>query len=48
MPPFYARMPSGSYCTRRFLRTMVTFNWETYTPYSIGFNETYNRLEALA
>ena len=48
MPPFYARMPSGSYCTRRFLRTMVTFNWETYTPYSIGFNETFNRLEALA
>jgi len=27
---------------------MVTFNWETYTPYSIGFNETFNRLEALA
>ena len=48
MPPFYARMPSGSYCTRCFLRTMVTFNWETYTPYSIGFNETFNRLEALA
>jgi len=35
-------------CTRRFLRTMVTFNWETYTPYSIGFNETFSRLEALA
>ena len=27
---------------------MVTFNWETYTPYSIGFNETFSRLEALA
>ena len=27
---------------------MVTFNWETYTPYSIGFNATFNRLEALA
>ena len=27
---------------------MVTFNWETYTPYSIGFNETFSRLESLA
>ena len=27
---------------------MVQFNWETYTPYSIGFNETFSRLEALA
>ena len=27
---------------------MVTFNWETYTPHSIGFDETFNRLEALA
>ena len=27
---------------------MGTFNWETYTPYSIGFNETFSRLEALA
>ena len=29
-------------------RTMVTFNWETYTPHSIGFDETFSRLEALA
>ncbi len=29
-------------------RTMVTFNWETYTPHSIGFDETFHRLEALA
>ena len=27
---------------------MVQFNWETYTPYSIGFNETFSRLESLA
>jgi len=27
---------------------MVTFNWETYTPYSIGFDETFKRLEAIA
>ena len=27
---------------------MVEFNWETYTPYSIGFNETFSRLESLA
>ena len=27
---------------------MVDFQWETYTPYSIGFNETFSRLEALA
>ena len=27
---------------------MVNINWETYTPYSIGFNETFQRLEALA
>tara|TARA_B100000925_G_scaffold253873_1_gene206516 strand:+ start:439 stop:843 length:405 start_codon:yes stop_codon:yes gene_type:complete len=27
---------------------MVDFQWETYTPYSIGFNETFSRLESLA
>ena len=27
---------------------MVSFNWESYTPYSIGFNETFSRLESLA
>ena len=27
---------------------MVTFNWETYTPYGIGFDEAFNRLEAIA
>jgi len=27
---------------------MVNINWETYTPYSIGFNETFSRLEAIA
>ena len=26
---------------------MVDFQWETYTPYSIGFNETFSRLEFL-
>ena len=41
-------MPNGSHVHVAFLRTMVTFNWETYTPYSIGFNETFSRLEALA
>jgi len=41
-------MPNGSHAHVAYLRTMVTFNWETYTPYSIGFNETFSRLEALA
>jgi molecular chaperone IbpA len=27
---------------------MANITWETYTPYSIGFNETFSRLEALA
>ena len=27
---------------------MVTFNWETYSPFTLGFDETFNRLEALA
>ena len=27
---------------------MTNITWETYTPYSIGFNETFSRLEALA
>ena len=27
---------------------MVNINWETYTPYSIGFDETFSRLEAIA
>ena len=27
---------------------MVTFNWETYTPFTLGFDETFHRLEALA
>jgi len=27
---------------------MVNIKWEHYTPYSIGFDETFSRLEALA
>jgi molecular chaperone IbpA len=27
---------------------MVNINWETYTPYSIGFDETFSRLESIA
>ena len=27
---------------------MTNITWEQYTPYSIGFNETFSRLEALA
>jgi len=27
---------------------MTNITWEHYTPYSIGFNETFSRLEALA
>ena len=27
---------------------MVNFTWEHYTPHSIGFDETFSRLEALA
>ena len=26
----------------------MKIHWETYTPYSIGFDETFSRLEALA
>lgn len=33
-------------CKRRFFRTMVQFS--TYTPFSLGLDETFNRLEALA
>ena len=35
-------------CKRRLFKDMVDINWETYTPYSIGFNETFHRLESLA
>ena len=27
---------------------MVTFNWESYTPFTLGFDETFHRLETLA
>tara|TARA_B100000035_G_scaffold171923_1_gene146704 strand:+ start:3020 stop:3424 length:405 start_codon:yes stop_codon:yes gene_type:complete len=27
---------------------MVTVNWESYNPYSIGLDETFSRLEAIA
>ena len=27
---------------------MTKITWDTYVPYSIGFNETFSRLEALA
>ena len=27
---------------------MTNITWEQYTPYSIGFNETFSRLEAIA
>ena len=27
---------------------MVNINWETYSPYALGFDETFHRLEALA
>jgi molecular chaperone IbpA len=27
---------------------MTNITWEHYTPYSIGFNETFSRLEAIA
>ena len=41
-------MPKGSHVNVAFYRTMVTFNWETYTPFTIGLDETFSRLEALA
>ena len=44
----YARMPSGSYSKRRFYRTMVNYTWQQLSPFSLGFDETFNRLEALA
>jgi len=33
---------------RRFLGHMVNFTWEHYTPYSIGLDETFSRLDAIA
>ena len=44
----YARMPSGSYYSRCLFKDMANITWETYTPYSLGFDETFSRLEALA
>ena len=41
-------MPKGSHVNVAFFRTMVTFNWEPYTPFTIGLDETFSRLEALA
>jgi len=41
-------MPNGSHVHVAYSRTMVNINWEHYTPYSIGFDETFSRLEALA
>ena len=33
---------------RRLFKDMVNINWETYSPYALGFDETFHRLEALA
>jgi molecular chaperone IbpA len=41
-------MPNGSHVNVAYLRTMTNITWEHYTPYSIGFDETFSRLEALA
>jgi len=42
-------MPSGSHSISRFKEdTMRTFNWDTYSPFQLGFDETFNRLERLA
>lgn len=39
-------MPNGSHVNVAYQRTMLTLN--SYTPHSIGFDETFKRLEALA
>ena len=44
----YARMPSGSYVNVAYLRTMVEYTWQQLSPFSLGFDETFNRLEAIA
>jgi len=36
----------GVLCKRRLVKDMVQFN--TYTPFSLGFDETFSRLESLA
>ena len=44
----YARMPSGSYVNVAYLRTMVEYTWQQLSPFSLGFDETFSRLEAIA
>ena len=42
-------MPKGSLNLRRFTEdTMVNYTWEHFTPFTLGLDETFNRLEAFA
>ena len=42
-------MPKGSLNLRRFTEdTMVNYTWEQFTPFTLGLDETFNRLEAFA
>ena len=41
-------MPNGSHVNVAYLRTMVEYTWQQLSPFSLGFDETFNRLEAIA
>jgi len=42
-------MPKGSLNLRRFTEdTMVNYTWEQFTPFTLGLDETFSRLEAFA
>ena len=42
-------MPKGSLNLRRFTEdTMVNYTWEQFTPFTLGLDETFSRLETFA
>ena len=42
-------MPNGSHINVAYLRTMVNnYAWQQLSPFSLGFDETFHRLESLA
>ena len=47
-PPLTPGCLRGPIVHSRLFKDMTNITWEHYTPYSIGFNETFSRLESLA
>ena len=41
-------MPLRVTCKRRLFKDMTNITWDTYVPYSLGLDEIFSRLEALA